>query len=148
MIEGKNHMYWGQLITKCLFGILNSSRKWKRKLPNYYGTSSWVVFVHFLEELKTPKIYFEINWPLLHNWVKYFFSIHWNLLCFRISWHTFSKLLWSECWGKWLYWKSFKILVRLKRISGPIVKLRVHNTYGVPFCVFMPRPPYLVEGER
>ena len=30
----------------------------------YYGTSSRIVFVRFLGELKTPKRYFEINWPL------------------------------------------------------------------------------------
>jgi hypothetical protein len=32
----------------------------------YKGTSSRIVFVCFLEELKTPKWHFEINWPLLH----------------------------------------------------------------------------------
>ena len=30
----------------------------------YYGTSSRIVFVCFLGELKTPKRHFEINWPL------------------------------------------------------------------------------------
>ena len=30
----------------------------------YYDTSSWLVFVRFLEELKTPERHFEINWPL------------------------------------------------------------------------------------
>ena len=30
----------------------------------YYGTSSWIVFVHVLGELKTPKRHFEINLPL------------------------------------------------------------------------------------
>ena len=41
----------GQLISKGLFGILNSSKKRTKKttmIPQ-------VVFVHFLEELKTPK---------------------------------------------------------------------------------------------
>ena len=52
------------LISKGLFGILNSSKKKKEKLrPNYYDTSGWIVFVRFLEELKTPKRHFEINWP-------------------------------------------------------------------------------------
>ena len=31
----------------------------------YYGTSSQIVFVRFLGELKTPKRRFEINWPLI-----------------------------------------------------------------------------------
>ena len=30
----------------------------------FYGTSSQIVFVRFLGELKTPKRNFEINWPL------------------------------------------------------------------------------------
>ena len=33
----------------------------------YYGTSSRVVFVHFLGELKIPKRHSEINWPLPTN---------------------------------------------------------------------------------
>ena len=48
----------GQLISKCLFGVLNSSKKQTK-------TSRQVVklnlFVRFLEELKTPKRHFEIN---------------------------------------------------------------------------------------
>ena len=31
----------------------------------YYGTSSRIVFVRFLEELKTPQRNFEIKWPLV-----------------------------------------------------------------------------------
>ena len=33
----------------------------KKNRPNYYGTSSQIVFIHFLEKLKTPKRHFEIN---------------------------------------------------------------------------------------
>ena len=29
--------------------------------PNYYGTSSQIVFVRFLEEFKAPERHFEIN---------------------------------------------------------------------------------------
>ena len=55
----------GQLISKCLFGIFNSPKK----CMNEFGfttmdTSSRIVFVRFLGELKTPKRHFEINWPL------------------------------------------------------------------------------------
>jgi hypothetical protein len=28
-------------------------------------TSNWIVFIRFLEQLKAPKNYFEINWPLV-----------------------------------------------------------------------------------
>ena len=35
--------------------------------PNYYGTSSQIVFVRFLEELKTQKRHFEITWSLLRE---------------------------------------------------------------------------------
>ena len=38
-------------------------KKNEKNQPNYYGTSSRIVFVRFLEELKTPKRHFEINWP-------------------------------------------------------------------------------------
>ena len=36
----------------------------KFDFTTYYGTSSRIVFVHFLGELKTPKGHFEINGPL------------------------------------------------------------------------------------
>ena len=35
--------------------------------PNYLDTSGRIVFVRFLEELKTPKRHFEINCPLAGN---------------------------------------------------------------------------------
>ena len=55
----------GQLISKCLFGVFNFFQKMnENNQPNYYGTSSWIVFVRFLKNLKTPKRHFEINWPL------------------------------------------------------------------------------------
>ena len=37
----------------------------------YYGTSSRIVFVRFLGELKTPKRHFEINWPVVTSLEKY-----------------------------------------------------------------------------
>ena len=40
----------GQLISKCLFGIFNSPKKRTKKFEfYYYGTSSRIVFVSFLE---------------------------------------------------------------------------------------------------
>ena len=59
----------GQLISKGLVGILNSSKK-RTKTFNlqYYDNSGRLVFVHFLEELKTSKSPLEINWPLVHAW--------------------------------------------------------------------------------
>ena len=36
----------------------------KKNWVYYCGTSSRIVFVRFLGELKIPKIHFEINWPL------------------------------------------------------------------------------------
>ena len=52
----------GQLISKCFFGIFNSPQNWMKKKLYCYGTSSQIVFVCFLGELKTPKRHFEINW--------------------------------------------------------------------------------------
>ena len=51
----------GQVITKYLFGTFNSPQKRTKNLIYYYGTSSRIVFVRFLGEVKTPKINFETN---------------------------------------------------------------------------------------
>ena len=62
----------GQLISKCLFGIFNSPKKTNEKIPlYYYGTSSRIIFVSFLGELKTPKRHFKINWPLANPIIFY-----------------------------------------------------------------------------
>ena len=51
-----------QFITKGLVGILNSSKKKRmKKINDYNDTSGRLVFVRFLEELKTPKSPFEIK---------------------------------------------------------------------------------------
>ena len=49
----------GQLISKCLYGVFNSSKKRTKKFD--YDTSGQIVFVCFLEEFKTSKRHFEIN---------------------------------------------------------------------------------------
>ena len=47
------------------FSYLQFSPKTNEKIWRYYyGSSSRIVFVRFLEKLKTPKRHFEINWPL------------------------------------------------------------------------------------
>ena len=53
----------GQLISKGLSAILNSSKKRSKKFDftKYYDTSGRIVFIRLLEELKTPKRHFEIN---------------------------------------------------------------------------------------
>ena len=58
----------GYLISKCLFGIFKGYFEFSQntiKEFDYYGTSSPIVFIHFLGELKTQKWHFEINWPLV-----------------------------------------------------------------------------------
>ena len=61
----------GQSISKRLFGVFNSSKKWTKNFcPSSLGQKfeCQVCFycqVRFLEELKTPKRHFEINWPLI-----------------------------------------------------------------------------------
>ena len=71
----------GQVITKYLFGTFNSPQKRTKNLIYYYGTSSRIVFVRFLGEVKTPKINFETNWPLARNVIK---------------WGDFVRLLWPS----------------------------------------------------
>ena len=44
----------------------------------YYGTSSRIVYVHFLRELKTPKRNFEINWPLRHTMARNLDTFSWK----------------------------------------------------------------------
>jgi hypothetical protein len=52
----------GQLISKGLVGILSFSKKQMKKFNRmYYDTSGQLLFVQFLEELKTPRSPFEIN---------------------------------------------------------------------------------------
>ena len=57
----------GQIISKRLFGILNSSKKWTKKidLTTMYDTSGRLVFVCFLEEFEDKKRHFEKNWTLV-----------------------------------------------------------------------------------
>ena len=51
-------LHKGQLISKCLFGVFNSS---KNDLKIQTGAE---IFHSILEELKKPKCPFEIKWPL------------------------------------------------------------------------------------
>ena len=45
----------GQLISKGLFGILNSFKNERKIQPNYYDTSGRIVFVRFLEKFEDTK---------------------------------------------------------------------------------------------
>ena len=98
----------GQLISKCLFGIFNSPKKWTKKIPlYYYGTSSRIVFDCFLGELKTPKRYFEINWQsnnqaiyLIH---RYYTNNNWTV---RIS-KGFTFCLVHARLAFEIFWKCF-----------------------------------------
>ena len=58
----KNEEIKGHLFSKGLVGILNSSKKRVKKFDDHYHvTSGQLVFVRFLEKVKTPKRPFEIN---------------------------------------------------------------------------------------
>ena len=66
LILVKSQCAKGELISKCLFVNFNSPKKRNEKIRLYnYGTSSQIVFIRFLGELKTPKRPFEINRPLV-----------------------------------------------------------------------------------
>ena len=72
----------GQLISKRHFVIFNSPKKQTKKIQLYfYEISSRIVFVLFLWVLKTPKIHFEIYWPLGKNWA--YFDSFWILILVR-----------------------------------------------------------------
>ena len=51
----------GQIISKCLFGIVISTKKQKENLTLLHDTASRIIFVRFLGEVKTSKRHFEIN---------------------------------------------------------------------------------------
>ena len=114
----------GQLISKGHFGILNSSKKWTEKidLTTMIRTSGRIVFVQFLEELKTPKIHFEIYWPLASLLIPFSVkdrrtSIHENSCCiFRCKFlncdNGSKNVVKDSLMFFWLpnslYWNNFK----------------------------------------
>ena len=59
----------GQLISMSFWYLIFSQKTNKKIQFYYYGTTSRIVFVRFLGELKTPKWHFEINWPIVTLWV-------------------------------------------------------------------------------
>ena len=64
----------GQLISKGLFCVFNSSKKRTKIIcPSRLGQKfKFSSSFFFLEELKTPKRHFEINWPLASSSVTFF----------------------------------------------------------------------------
>ena len=54
----------------------------------YYDTSGQIVFIRFLEELKTQKRHFDINWPLtmpkIPQWSHFLPNVIWFSLCHSI----------------------------------------------------------------
>ena len=54
----------GQLISKGLFGILNSSKKWTKKLCIMIPQVDLFLFIIW-NNWRHTKIHFEINWPLV-----------------------------------------------------------------------------------
>ena len=66
------------------FWYLQFSQKANEKIPlYYYGTSSRIVFVRFLGELKIPKRHFEINWPVPESRNSLYYFHTWFFLNFR-----------------------------------------------------------------
>ena len=63
VLKAKKATTKGQLISKGLFDVLNSYKKHTKKFDftTKYDILGRIVFVRFLEELKTPKRHFEIN---------------------------------------------------------------------------------------
>ena len=89
----------GQFISKCSFGVFNSSKNKQKQFGlRDHSTVSWIFFVRFLEELKTPNGHFEINWPLeqksKNEFVNFFGEYEnknicfWNVLTFKQKWQS------------------------------------------------------------
>ena len=63
-LSDENMPNFSRLKISSIFLIKKRTKRNRLYYYTYYGTSSWIVFVCFLGELKTPKRHFEINWPL------------------------------------------------------------------------------------
>ena len=97
----------GQLISKCLFGVLNSSKKQTKTIrPWGIIVVESNFLVRFLEEFKTPKRHFEINWPLPYyvsmsvcgNTKKMYAPIHiWIYELFLQVYITYIDILCENC---------------------------------------------------
>ena len=62
------------------FGNLQFSQKTNKTIQLYYnGTSSRIVFVPYLGELKTPRRHFKINWPLGQIFVAFSAYLNFNI---------------------------------------------------------------------
>ena len=102
----------GQIILKCLFEVSSTIQKTNEQIwLYYYGTSSWIVFVHSFEELKTPKRHMEINCVLSFrshnaNWAKYSKmssekAKHWNIFGGPLSWMVVGNFRISKVHSYW-----------------------------------------------
>ena len=74
-------LFKGHLISKCLYGVFKFFKKTNK------NKSTWGVivvklknFIRFLEELRTPKSPFEINWPLALTANIFFYTLHFFLV--------------------------------------------------------------------
>ena len=110
----------GQLISKSLFGIFNSPKKWmKKNLPYCYSTSSRIVFVRFLGELKTSERHFEINWPLNRDLLLDNSLLGQRSLFFDL--YNVQKRRWWHI-AQWLPWKKIQGLQTLY-----LIEICLHN---------------------
>ena len=108
------------------FWYLQFSQKINKKFwIYYYGTSSRIVFVLFLGELKTPKRHFEINWPLV---IKRFdrepsyFSLY-NLCQNFHVWHSKTFCICDLfCWSMKLRFNSMAFFWKMSKYSRTSVK--------------------------
>ena len=87
----------GQLILKCLSGMyLQFSQKMNEKIWLYhYGTSSRIIFICFLGELKTPKDISKSTEPL-EEFSRYFPDVHPVIDTYLLNF----CLMWGEKRGK------------------------------------------------
>ena len=94
-------------------------KRTKKFKPNYYGTSSRIIFIRFLKELKTPKRHFETNWPL--TWLICFLKIGYVTTAYLHPW-----IDWMKChsWIKIRYLSTYLLtyLVSMNFIRNCLTK--------------------------
>ena len=79
----------GYLLKSFLLYLQFSQKTNEKNRLCYHGTSSRIVFIRFLGELKTLKRHFEINWPLKPNLAS-LTALLWACLC---CWTTVPKTI-------------------------------------------------------
>ena len=113
------------------FWYLHFSQKTNKKVQlYYYNTSSLIVFIRFLGELKTPKRHFEINWTLVSVCPDFFICQFFD----HLSMDQFQICMWVISHNKEFHFLSVKpkyVNCSLKHVVLKFTAIFASNTKGL-----------------